>query len=788
MPEHSLARIDPALLSVSPQEQQRQQLADETSVPSTSRKRRRPQRASVSGPTSYKVADSDGSGSNAAGDEDEYQLSDASSPPRRRSPTRGGGQGTNGSGGEEGEEDAGHYMQPSLVKTGMMVKKAKGRNQGGGEGSRRGISKQQRRLQEVLARSGKSLLVGGGGEAEGKAKSCDNCRIRKMKCSRHEVCLACRMRGDTCIWTKGAPTFLPESAAAVGASSHRRELDRLTKLVKVLTLRYISREGLKAAREGRLPIPPPSIDDVPDESPKETWDDLAVEAAEKRQITSPFEDAEALLIFALTPTNRSPQPWRTATSSDEPAPQFTDQPAPAQLQPQSEPTPPAQAAMMQAGPMLPSPEVVWPFGRSPGESLRVVIPSNGPPRRLFPSANHSGVEAYSPAFSLSSVAASHRLSTVDPAFIPVGEHSTAQPLPSHPSDPFRLPGLSHSPPQLRSPPPLHVACPPPTIYHSVIPSPLLSPRAAALHAQERYMTRLRQAHPTMLALRRTWHEKRWDRAKGVEQENMKKMAANEKGLRKGKDVEVDELEERRRDTAKRALATRGDGDCPSRIGIEPYGPLSHRSPDGDPMLGPGGPLGAVLLNGEAQENSGGEGGGGLTGEQRRRSSWLVSPLTSSFDLSGSSNGTRTTVPGGPRPSLTLVSPLDTSRHFGVGSGRTPNRALASATLRGRGISLSPMRSANPLSAIEEGPRPLNSLLVDERVEPRLEGTNWAPFVPRIADRMELKLELDETLEDFGWQTDGKSAAAGGGGGRSMSERSGRSEKADESEDGSGSEE
>lgn len=173
MPELPLARIDPALLSVSQQEQQRQQLADETSVPSTSRKRRRPQRASVSGTTSYEVADSDGSGSDAAGDDDEYQLSDASSPRRRRSSARGGGQGTNGSGDDEGEEDARHYMQPSLVKTAMMVKKAKGRNKGGGKGARRGISKQQRRLQEALARSGKSLPVGGGAEAEGKAKSCE---------------------------------------------------------------------------------------------------------------------------------------------------------------------------------------------------------------------------------------------------------------------------------------------------------------------------------------------------------------------------------------------------------------------------------------------------------------------------------------------------------------------------------------------------------------------------------------------------------------------------------------
>lgn len=521
---------------------------------------------------------------------------------------------------------------------------------------------------------------------------------------------------------------------------------------------------------------------------------MAVEAAEERQITSPLEDAEALLMFALTPTNGAPQPWRTAISSDEPAPQLTHQPAPAQPPPQSEPTPPAQAATMQAGPMQPSPEVIWPFGRPPGESLHVVIPSNGPPRRLFPSANHNGVEAYNSAFSLSSLAASRRPSTVDPAFIPIGEHSTAQPLPSYPSNPFRLPGLSHSPSQLHSPPPLHAACPPPTIYHSFIPSPLLSPRAAALHAQERYMTRLRQAHPTMLALRRTWHEKRWDRAKGVEQENIKKMAANEKGMREGEDAEVDELERGRRYLAKRAaeawsaLATSGDGECPSPIGIELYRSLSHRSPDRDSMLGPGGPLGAVLPNGEAQENSGGEGGGGLPGAQRRRSSWLVSPLTSSFDHSDSSNGTRTTVPGGPRLNLTLVSPRDTSRHFGLGSGRTPNSALASATLGGGGVSLSPMRFANPLSAIEEGLRPLNSLLVDERFEPRLEGTNWAPFEPRIADRMELELKLAETLEDFGWQTDGKSSAIGGGGGRSMSERSGRSEKADESEDGSGSEE
>ncbi|GAA5888686.1 hypothetical protein JCM5296_000066 [Sporobolomyces johnsonii] len=799
MPDLPLARIDPALLSVSQQEQQRQQLADETPVPSTSRKRRRPQRASASATTSYKVADSDGSGSDAGGDDDEYQFSDASSAARRRSLARGGGggRGTDGSGDDEGEEDPEDYMQPSLVKAKMRVKRAQGRKKDGGEGGRRGVSKQQRRLQEALARSGKSMPVGVGAEAEGKAKSCDNCRIRKMKCSRHEVCLACRMRGDICVWTEGAPTFPTESAATTGASFNRSEIDRLTKLVKVLTLRYTSREGLKAAREGRPPIPPPSIDDIPDDLPKETIDDLAVEATEERQTTSPLEDAEALLMFAQTPTNGAPQPLGTATSNDEPGLQLTDQPAPAEPQAQPQPTLPSQPATMQAAPTRPSPEVVWPFGRPPPQSLRVAIPSDSPAHRLFPSTNVNGVTAYNPSFSSSSTAAARRPSTVDPAFIPIGEHSSAQTPPSHLSNPFRLPGLPPSLPQLRPPPHLHAGGPPPMIYYPFQPSPLLSPRAAALQAQERYMSRLRQAHPATLELRRSWHENRWDRAKWVEQKNDKKKTAEKgKGTGKGKEVEVDELEQGRRELAKRAaeawsaIATSGDGERPPPTGVEPYRPLSHRSRDHDPMLGPGGPLSAVLPNGETREDSDGE--GREPGEQRRRSSWLVSPLASSFDLAGLSTGTSTTVPGGQRPNLTLVAPLDTSRHhLGLGSARTPNSAHASGTLGGGGISLSPMRSAHPLSAVEAGLCPLNSLLVDERFEPRLEGTGsaWDPFEPRIADRMEL--ELDETHEDFGWETDGKSSVADGGGGRkSVGEKStsGRSEKADESEEGSGREE
>ncbi|GAA5903279.1 hypothetical protein JCM6882_008125 [Rhodosporidiobolus microsporus] len=64
--------------------------------------------------------------------------------------------------------------------------------------------------------------------------SCENCRVRKMKCSRQSPCLSCRMRGDECIWIGQAPNG---SADEDELESSANEVARLKRLVDLLLQR-----------------------------------------------------------------------------------------------------------------------------------------------------------------------------------------------------------------------------------------------------------------------------------------------------------------------------------------------------------------------------------------------------------------------------------------------------------------------------------------------------------------------------------------------------------------------
>ncbi|GAA5876959.1 hypothetical protein JCM1840_007082 [Sporobolomyces johnsonii] len=77
--------------------------------------------------------------------------------------------------------------------------------------------------------------------------SCENCRIRKMKCSRQAPCLSCRMRGDECIWVGPAPNG---SADEDELESSQTEVNRLKKLVDLLLARL---EEQDAEVTGYLP-------------------------------------------------------------------------------------------------------------------------------------------------------------------------------------------------------------------------------------------------------------------------------------------------------------------------------------------------------------------------------------------------------------------------------------------------------------------------------------------------------------------------------------------------------
>ncbi|GAA6033877.1 hypothetical protein JCM8097_000382 [Rhodosporidiobolus ruineniae] len=86
---------------------------------------------------------------------------------------------------------------------------------------------------------------GSGGDGKGPKKtkqdnrqrhlSCENCRIRKMKCSRQDPCLSCRMRGDTCLWVGTAPPN--GSAAQDELEQSTAEVQRLKRLVDLLLAR-----------------------------------------------------------------------------------------------------------------------------------------------------------------------------------------------------------------------------------------------------------------------------------------------------------------------------------------------------------------------------------------------------------------------------------------------------------------------------------------------------------------------------------------------------------------------
>ncbi|GAA6016467.1 hypothetical protein JCM11491_002424 [Sporobolomyces phaffii] len=64
--------------------------------------------------------------------------------------------------------------------------------------------------------------------------SCENCRIRKMRCSRTSPCLSCKMRGDECVWVGAAPNGTANEDEVEATQS---EVNRLKKLVDLLLTR-----------------------------------------------------------------------------------------------------------------------------------------------------------------------------------------------------------------------------------------------------------------------------------------------------------------------------------------------------------------------------------------------------------------------------------------------------------------------------------------------------------------------------------------------------------------------
>ncbi|GAA5988856.1 hypothetical protein JCM5350_000986 [Sporobolomyces pararoseus] len=100
----------------------------------------------------------------------------------------------------------------------------------------------------------------GSGPEGRKHLSCENCRIRKMRCSRTSPCLSCKMRGDECVWIGAAPNG---TANEDEVEATQIEVNRLKKLVDLLLTRL---EQQDAELEKHFPsgtLPAPSINSLP---------------------------------------------------------------------------------------------------------------------------------------------------------------------------------------------------------------------------------------------------------------------------------------------------------------------------------------------------------------------------------------------------------------------------------------------------------------------------------------------------------------------------------------------
>ncbi|GAA5854997.1 hypothetical protein JCM9279_005717 [Rhodotorula babjevae] len=114
---------------------------------------------------------------------------------------------------------------------------------------------------DELERPGESRSRGG---STVRHLSCENCRVRKMKCSRQNPCLSCRMRGDRCVWIGQAPNG---SADEDELEQSTNEVNRLKKLVDLLLARLEEQdeaeqqlEFYQHAQQQRQPMasfPPP---------------------------------------------------------------------------------------------------------------------------------------------------------------------------------------------------------------------------------------------------------------------------------------------------------------------------------------------------------------------------------------------------------------------------------------------------------------------------------------------------------------------------------------------------
>ena len=421
---------------------------------------------------------------------------------------------------------------------------------------------------------------------------------------------------------------------------------------------------------------------------------------------------------------------------------------------------------------------------------------------------------------------------------PLVAHSSASPPPA--PAPAPAPGPAASETQRRSPaladavpsaaPPAHPSFPlapkpstaaadplepGPTYFYPALPPPLMSPTSSSHLAATRAASLVMRDNPVVLAARKSAHEKRWEGAV----RRLEKRRRRELRGEKGDEDEGKGREEVERVTREWEAGGRGTGKVPMDVDDAPTAG-GTTSPDGivaqDPPSAPAPQRSPGALSHAAKD---------LVASAINRQQALRAPLPrstptppshpslSSFPALGLSQ----------RPILSLdaqgafsASALHhhallrtPSAHVHLGaheprapgpSSSTPKSASApgSTLLFGSRITLSPLRSAAPhLSAVEEGLRPINSLLgalaaealgVDERFEPRTErarglilgaldeggeGTRdeWDGFEPQLEERAEQagRMEVDVPVREGEAKGDG-----GGSGSDAETETDGRS--------------
>ncbi|BGP33893.1 hypothetical protein JCM10296v2_005700 [Rhodotorula toruloides] len=693
-----------------------------------------------------------------------------------------------------------------------------------------GLSKQAKRLKEAMGSKGEGKTHIGKKGPAGTPTSCENCRSRKIKCSRHANCTSCQMRGETCVWRADPPIKVAEWASTQGViNANHAERDRLRRIVQALSARYSARELAASLREGREAREPPTLVDIALYSRAEQ------QGGKKK--ASPLEGAAGLLALALPHGFDSSALDDVQIDGDYQLPVQPVQPTGSSPFKLPNPPQPAEgvspndlldalsaAASTAAEPTAP-PILTSTSEPSAQPPLRVTIPSgpsSGPPSHssvlpfALPAPSQNGHSRAVTEGAQTRPASPTHDATFASSQAPSRPHLAQPAQPPYPSYPAFLSHPSRPPPPLPS---FHTRAPQPTFFYPILPSPLMSPRSIASLANTRHAALASRRDPGNRLLRRMGHEERFDRALERQRERAKmeevereKQAAN-KGKQKANGVngsavkgekEQDQpaangtlpasLEDQQRQVAQQAALAwaASNGIAPASTNITPYStdpPAASSSPSSSATayaaVEPYRPL-ARDVDPPLVDLC-----------QRRRSSWLVSPV------SGTSTGGFALLTTG-RPVLSVDAAGATASAAGGSSisalFRTPS-ALTSASsggLFGR-ISLSPMRSAFPHSAIEDGLRPFSSVRMpgdegegDERFEPRIEGADeWARFEPRqenegereVAARAEARTVVEEGNEDeadeadeAGMETeDGKS---------SVGVKSGRCTKGDD-EAGSG---